>query len=130
MIDTQRLRDIAEPLVFAEIRALRTDRILRRTYQAPTETTSQASDAPMKAPATLLSTSQRKDNSKSQHAERAERGAGGVERGSLCAAAFAVEAGFLLAADFMLLDQRGAGAEDGGKSEKKTADGRSIAAAD
>ena len=73
---------------------------------------------------------QRKDDRKSQHAERAQRGAGGIERGRLLPAALAGKARFPLSADFMLLDQRGAGAEDGGKGEKETPDRCSIAAAD
>ena len=40
------------------------------------------------------------------------------------------EARSSLAADFVLLDQRGAGAKDRRKGEKETADGGSVAAAD
>jgi hypothetical protein len=61
---------------------LRTDRVFRRTHQAVAETTSQASDAPMKAPATLRTDHHRKHDRKGQHAERAERSTGGVQRGS------------------------------------------------
>ena len=54
---TGRLRETAEPLFFLPIRACRTYRSLRRTNQAPTDTTSQAREAPIKAAATLISTS-------------------------------------------------------------------------
>jgi hypothetical protein len=101
----------------------------RRAYQAATDTISQASDAPMKAAGTLLSTISEKI-AKASMPSAPERRAGGVERGRLSAASYAVEASFPLAADFMLLDQLGTRAEDGGKSEKETADGCSIAAAD
>ena len=52
-LDPERLRDIAGPLAFSGFRA---ERHLRRTYQASTETISQASDAPMNAAEMLLFT--------------------------------------------------------------------------
>src|SRR5258707_5172785 len=57
-------------------------------------------------------------------------GTGGVERCRLFPAAHAGETRFPLAAHFMLLNQRRAGAEDGRKGEKETSDGYSITAAD
>jgi hypothetical protein len=53
-----------------------------------------------------------------------------LERCRSLPASFAGKARFPFAADFMLLDQRCAGAEDGRKGEKETTDGRSITTAD
>lgn len=102
---------------------------MRRTYQAATEMINQASDAPMKAAAMLLSAINEKTTAKA-NIPRAECGAGGVDRGRHLPPALAGEARLALAADFVLLDQRGAGAEDRRKSKEKAADEGSIAAAD
>ena len=126
---TERLREIAEPLFFFA------SSLPRTIASCAAEPSRHRDDQPGKRRADegggdAAFHHQRKDNRKGQHAERAERGAGGVERGRLLPAAFAGETRFSLAADFMLLDQCRTGAEDGRKCEKKTADGRSIAAAD
>src|SRR5215831_203147 len=73
---------------------------------------------------------QREGNRKRQHADCAERGPGGVERGGLLPTPLAGEARFSLAADLMLLDQSGARAEDGGKGQKEASDRGTITAAD
>jgi hypothetical protein len=51
----QRPRRIDEPLPSCAVRTLRTERALRRTYHAATETISQVNDATMKAAAMLVS---------------------------------------------------------------------------
>jgi hypothetical protein len=73
--------------------------------------------------------SQRKHDRKDQHTQRAQRRAGGVERGSFLSASPAVEARLSLASDLVLLDQGSAGAEDGRKGQEDTSDGCSIAPA-
>jgi hypothetical protein len=83
----------------------------------------------MKAPRTLFSTISQKATANA-NMPSAKRCAGGIDRGRLLAAALPGETGLVLLAHFMLLDERGAGAEDGGKGEKETADGSSITAAD
>ena len=65
-----------------------------------------------------------------QHTDRTQRGTRRLERGGSLSAAPAVEAHFSFAADFMLLDEGRAGAEDSWKSEKETADRGAAAAAD
>src|SRR4051812_19709498 len=73
---------------------------------------------------------QRKDDSKGQHADRAKRSAGGLNRGCHLPAALASEARFAFATDFVVLDQRGGGAKDGRKGEKEATYECSVAAAD
>jgi len=124
-----RLRDIAEPPVFPEIPALRTDRILRRTYQAATETPSQASEAPTNAAATLFSTSNQnriaKDSipSAPTAAPAASSAAASRPRRTPSRPASRLRRVSCFSISVAL-------AEDGGKSEKETADGCSITTAD
>ena len=107
----------------SEVCLLRTERIWRRTYQAVTETTSQASDAPMKAAAMLRSTINENAIAKPSMPSAPSAAPTASSAAACCPRRPAVEARFPLAPDFVLLDQGRAGAEDGRKRQKETADG-------
>ena len=114
----------------SKVRILRTERIFRRRYQAATETISQASDAPMNAVAMLLSTIHQKTIAKASMPSAPSAAPAASSAAASLSASRAVEARLPFATDFMLLDQGGAGAKDGWKGQKQTADGCAITAAD
>jgi hypothetical protein len=103
-------------------------RIFRRTSRTPTETASQATEAPANAVTTFLSTRIENTNAKASM-PNAPSAAPAASRAAASVLAVRQKTRLPFAANFVLLDQGSAGAEDRRQREEETADGGAITAA-
>ena len=101
-----------------DLRAGQVSRSKRRAYQAAIETIIQASDAATKAVEILVSTTAKNTSAKANMPNAPSAAPAASSAAASCPRRRPDQARFSLPTNFVFLDQRGAGAEDGWESQK------------